>query len=175
MTDRNWPRNHREGKIKIIGKWGHPARCYASYTVSSDVQDTHMSHWSDKNENYFMNRRKKLKGVSDIFDRETERYTVGILSQWRSKFQTLWQRINKVVVTDSNAQTEEMWLDFRGYWKSPYSVNGRKSESEKLNATVCSEYLKVWDREELLIGERGEGVVCFIDRINWKTSVREMA
>lgn len=98
------------------------------------------SHWSDKNENYFMNRRKKLKGISDVFDREMERYNTGILSQWRRKFWTLQQRINKVVVTDSNAQTEEMWLDFSGYWKSSYSVNGRKSESEKLNATVCSDY-----------------------------------
>ena len=141
MTDRNWPRNHHEGKIKIIGKWGHPARCYVSYTVSSDVQERHMSHWSDKNENYFVNRRKKLKGRSDIFDREMERYNTGILSRCSNEFRTLQQRINKVVVTDSNAQTEEIWLDFRGYWQSPYFVNGRKSESEKLNATVGSEYL----------------------------------
>lgn len=77
-----------------------------------------------------MNRRIKLKGISDKFAREVEKYNIG--SQWRSEFWTLRQRINEVVVTDSNAQTEEMWLDFRGYWKSPYSVNGRKSESEKL-------------------------------------------
>lgn len=141
MTDRNWPSNHNEGKIKIIGKQGHPARCYVSYTVSSDVQERHMSHWSDKNENYFMSRRKKLKGISDIFDRETERYNTGILSQWKSEFRTLQKRIDEVVVTDSNALTEEMWLNLRGYWKCPYSVNGRKSESEKLNAMVCSDYL----------------------------------
>lgn len=104
------------------------------------MHEKHTSHWSDKNENYFMNRRKKLKGISDIFDREMERYNTGILSQWRRKCWTLQQRINKVVVTDSNAQTEEMWLDFSGYWKSSYSVNGRKSESEKLNAAVCSDY-----------------------------------
>lgn len=35
--------------------------------------------------------------------------------------------------------------------------------------------LKVWGREELLTGEHGEGVVCFTDRINCKTSVREAA
>lgn len=141
MTDRNWPRSHYEGKIKIIGKWEHPARWYVSYTVSSDVQERHVSHWCNKNKKYFMNRRKRLKGINYIFDREMERYSVGILRQWRSKFQILRQRINKVAVTDSNAQTEVMWLDFRGYWKSQYSVNGRKSESENLNATVCSEYI----------------------------------
>jgi len=55
-----------------------------------------------------VNRRKKLKGRSDIFDREMERYNTGILSRCSNEFRTLQQRINKVVVTDSNAQTEEI-------------------------------------------------------------------
>lgn len=54
-----------------------------------------------------MNRRKKLKGISDVFDKEIERYNVGILSQGRCECSTLWQRTNKVV-TGSTAQTEEM-------------------------------------------------------------------